>query len=129
MAGQVLGGLSGGLGGAASAIGQGAMSGAMSSLKGLIPTPESIGSMFLKGGIARTAKGGITRMVGGGFISVAVGEISSSAMLLHTELIGGVKLTLAGDQNEDRLMVTLEPDKSSKPERPKHDRGRHGGKK
>ena len=40
-----------------------------------------------------------------------------------------VKLTLAGDQNEDRLMVTLEPDKPSKPERPKHDRSRHGGKK
>jgi serine/threonine protein kinase len=40
-----------------------------------------------------------------------------------------VKLTLAGDQNEDRLMVTLEPDKSGKVERPKHDRTRHGGKK
>lgn len=108
-AGQVLGGLSGGLGGAASAIGQGAMSGAMSSLKGLIPTPESIGSMFLKGGVARTAKKGITRMVGGGFISVAVGEISSSAMLLHTEVIGGVKLTLAGgsiQQSVGKLLST-----------------------
>ena len=41
-----------------------------------------------------------------------------------------MKVTLAGDKNEDQSNITLEADKPSKPDRPKHDRGtRHGGKK
>jgi type VI secretion system secreted protein VgrG len=84
-------------------------------VKGLLPSPSGLLSKatgglsdvrsvddllkFLKGTITRTTGERMTKQVGGAYIKLAGKPISFASTKLHAEVVGGMKLTLTGQES------------------------------